>query len=112
MRKWIVVTALAWVVALSFGAAAAPFNLRFIGQQTIPNGTDFGGIPFGGLSGIDYSGTGASFTAISDDRSDLGPARFYSLNLNYNQTGFQSVTIVSQTFMLRPDGSVFPSRTV
>lgn len=112
MRRIVALTTLVWTLAIAATASAAPIALRFIGQQAIPNGTNFNGIPFGGLSGIDYSGSGFTFTAISDDRSDLGAARFYNLSLNYNQTSFQSVTINSQTSVLRPDGTTFPSRTL
>lgn len=112
MRRIVALTALVWTLAHTAAATAAPIALRFIGQQSIPNGTTFNGVAFGGLSGIDYSGSGFTFTALSDDRSDLGPARFYNLSLNYSQTSFQSVTINSQTNLLRPDGTTFPSRTL
>lgn len=112
MKIITLITTVVGILSTASMTCAAPLSLRFIGQQTIATGATFGGLPFGGLSGVDYSGSGFNFTAISDDRSDLGPARFYSLTLNYNQTSFQSVTINSQTSMLRPDGTLFPSRTV
>ncbi len=100
--------------ALSTGIQAADFSLRLIGEQSIPTGTLFGGIEFGGISGIDRAADG-TFWALSDDRGgERGTPRFYNLSLGYDASGFQSVTVNSQTFMQRPDGTTFPAnaRTV
>ncbi len=95
-------------------AHAASLDLRLIGSYSIPTGTMFNGIEFGGISGIDKAADG-TYYAISDDRGgERGTPRFYNLSLDYNETSFNGVTINSQTFMKRPDGSNFPStsRTV
>lgn len=114
------ILALAAVLAAVAGdvASAAPFQLNFLGQQTLPTGFIPGGpagsvngiaTPLGGLSGIDFNPGTGSFVAISDDRSDIAPARFYSLNLAYSLGGFTGVTFTGVTTMLRPDGSTFPA---
>ena len=111
MKKLLLATA----VALSFGAAqAADFSLRVIGATSLPTGTLFQGVEFGGISGIDRAADG-SYWAIADDRGgERGTPRFYNLSLDYDATGFNGVTINSQTYMQRPDGTTFPSnaRTV
>lgn len=111
MKKLLLTTA----VALSFGAAqAADFSLRVIGATSLPTGTQFQGVEFGGISGIDRAADG-SYWAIADDRGgERGTPRFYNLSLDYDATGFNGVTINSQTYMQRPDGTTFPSnaRTV
>ena len=111
MKKLLLATA----VALSFGAAqAADFSLRVIGATSVPTGAQFQGVEFGGISGIDRAADG-SYWAIADDRGgERGTPRFYNLSLDYDAAGFNGVTINSQTYMQRPDGTTFPSnaRTV
>ncbi|MBC7207779.1 MAG: esterase-like activity of phytase family protein [Methyloversatilis sp.] len=111
MKKLLLATA----VALSFGAAqAADFSLRVIGATSLPTGTQFQGVEFGGISGLDRSADG-SYWAIADDRGgERGTPRFYNLSLDYDAAGFNGVAINSQTYMQRPDGTTFPSnaRTV
>jgi len=111
MKKLLLATA----VALSFGAAqAADFSLRVIGATSVPTGTQFQGVEFGGISGIDRAADG-SYWAIADDRGgERGTPRFYNLSLDYDAAGFNGVAINSQTYMQRPDGTTFPSnaRTV
>lgn len=111
MKKLLLATA----VALSFGAAqAADFSLRVIGATSLPTGTLFQGVEFGGISGLDRAADG-SYWAIADDRGgERGTPRFYNLSLDYDAAGFNGVTINSQTYMQRPNGTTFPSnaRTV
>jgi len=93
---------------------AADFGLRMIGIQNIPTGTLFQGVEFGGISGIDRAADG-TYYAMSDDRGgERGTPRFYNLSLQYDLNAFAGVTINSQTYMQRPDGTNFPSnaRTV
>jgi hypothetical protein len=105
------------VVALLTNAPAThatELNLRLIGSQQIATGTLFQGIEFGGISGLDLLVDG-TYVGLSDDRGgERGTPRFYNLSLSYDGAGFSGVTINSQTFMQRPDGSAFPSsmRTV
>lgn len=93
---------------------AAELSLRFIGSHAIPTGTRFEGLEFGGISGIDRLPDGR-YVALSDDRGgERGAPRFYTLSLHLSASAFTGVTIHSQTFLRRPDGSPFPSdrRTV
>lgn len=104
----------AMIAAFATGAQAADFSLRVIGATSLPTGTLYQGVEFGGISGIDRAADGR-YWAISDDRGgERGTPRFYNLSLNYDAAGFHGVTINSQTFMQRPDGSTFPAtaRTV
>jgi hypothetical protein len=99
---------------LSSGAGAADFSLRLIGESSIPTGTVFQGVEFGGISGLDRAADG-TYWALSDDRGgERGTPRFYSIGLDYDDTAFHGVTILTQTFMQRPDGTNFPAnaRTV
>ena len=101
---------LATVLTIVAGSASAgSFDLSLIGAYSIPTGTLFQGVEFGGISGLDRAADG-SYYAISDDRGgERGTPRFYNLSLDYDATGFHGVTVNSQTTMKRPDGSNFPS---
>jgi hypothetical protein len=95
-------------------AQAADFSLRLIGQQSLPTGTLFQSVEFGGISGLDQAADG-NYWALSDDRGgERGTPRFYNISLNYDAAGFNGVTINSQVNMRRPDGTAFPAnaRTV
>lgn len=99
---------------VSAGVHSADFSLRLIGEKSIPTGTLFSGVEFGGISGIDHAADG-TFWALSDDRGgERGTPRFYNLSLAYDASGFHGVRVNSQTFMQRPDGTTFPAnaRTV
>jgi hypothetical protein len=89
-------------------------SLRLVGSASIPTGTLFEGVEFGGISGLDRDADG-SYWAISDDRGgERGTPRFYNLSVALGAAGAVAVTVNSQTHMLREDGTPFPStaRTV
>jgi 3-phytase len=78
-------------LALSLGAASAAGAtsakkdeppLRFLGEVQFPTGLVFDGTQVGGLSGIDYDPRPNLYYAISDDRSQINPARFYELTID------------------------------
>jgi hypothetical protein len=87
--------------------------LRYLGQQTLPRGLALDGVPIGGLSGLDYDGAG-TFHAISDDRSQYGPARFYSLTLDLtrfrrsNVAGMDGVRFTATHVMRNLLGAPWP----
>ncbi|UUU25471.1 esterase-like activity of phytase family protein [Streptomyces sp. DSM 40750] len=56
-------------------------GITLLDTLTVPAGTTEFGMPFGGLSGIDYDPQTHTYAALSDDRSENGKARFYSLQL-------------------------------
>lgn len=104
--------ALAACVAL----AALPSHaqtLTYLGQQIVPTATSFRGLPVGGLSSIDYVPTTGRYLAISDDRSERGPARFYELALDLSKfrrsatPGDAGVTWVNMTVIQDLDGQPF-----
>ncbi len=89
-------------------------SLKLIGAASLPTGTLFQGVEFGGISGLDLAKDG-TFWAMSDDRGgERGTPRFYSLAIDYGATGPVTVTIKSQTYMQREDGPPFlaTARTV
>ncbi|MEU9900010.1 esterase-like activity of phytase family protein [Streptomyces phaeochromogenes] len=65
-----------------------PQDVRLLDTLTVPAGTTEFGIPFGGLSGIDYDPQSGEYVALSDDRSENGKARFYTLRLPLDGAAF------------------------
>ncbi len=91
-------------------AASARPGLRLIGQSTLPHKLQFKNTTVGGLSGLDYDREKDLYYAISDDRSDLQPARFYTLKLPISASAVGPAQLLSVTTLQRPDGSAYPSR--
>ena len=113
------VASLAAAITLAAASAAAQAQpLGYIGQQIVPTGQRFAGTTIGGLSGIDRNVQNGGYLALSDDRSNFEPARFYDLSLNLAlfqrsaNPGQAGVTFNGVTTLLRPDGTPFPANTV
>ena len=53
-------------------------SLHFLGEYDVPFAAPFHGTTIGGLSGIDYDPARKVYYMISDDRSEVNPARFYT----------------------------------
>jgi 3-phytase/alkaline phosphatase D len=88
--------------------------LDFRGEAVIAKGTTYAGTPVGGLSGLTYDQQRGVFYAVSDDRSDFAPARFYTLRLHVadGRIAANDVTVTDATLLRRPDGSTFPAGTI
>ena len=112
-----------WIAALAAAVAAAagaglsanasdgskPPGLVFLGQAIVPTGTTFAGTTVGGLSSITYDAGRGVFYSLSDDQSQLQPARFYTLGvdladgrLDNGDVGFLGVTT-----LLAPNGQPY-----
>lgn len=111
---------LAGTAALLLGLHGAPraATLTYLGQQIVPTGLQFAGTTVGGLSGIDFNAATGRYIAISDDRSQFNPARFYELSLDLNAftrsatPGSAGVVFNSVTSLRTPSGSLFPDSSV
>lgn len=62
-------------------AYVAP-GIQFLGEQILSTKTPLHKSPVGGLSGLEYHAPSNTLYAISDDRSQRGPARWYEFDLN------------------------------
>ncbi|QLE54225.1 phytase [Nostoc sp. TCL26-01] len=91
-------------------------DVDFQGQTTFPTGfipTGAAGlvngveIPVGGLSGVTYDAANNRYYAISDDRSQIAPARFYTFNTNNNGVTFTDVTTLKDV-----NGNTFPTNSL
>jgi hypothetical protein len=76
----------------------APLALDYLGSYTLPK-TEFQGTRVGGLSALTYDRQRDRFYALSDDRSEFAPARFYTLKINLGtaSTSAQSPNAPSQS---------------
>ena len=82
-----------------------------LGQSTIPTGTQFQGTSVGGLSGTAYDAERDVYYALSDDRSQLAPARFYTLDIDLSDGLLDQgeVTVLAVTTLRGADGQTFPA---
>ncbi|MGD8212446.1 MAG: phytase, partial [Desulfobacterales bacterium] len=56
-------------------------DAEFLGEVTFSTGLKFRGTEVGGLSGITYNPARDIYYALSDDRSDIDPARYYTVKI-------------------------------
>ncbi len=93
---------------------AQKISWNLMGQATIPTGFVFQNTELGGLSGITYNPNQQVYYAISDDRSSIAPARFYTLKIDLSSEPFstEKVEIIAQTTLLNSDGVPFPELTI
>jgi hypothetical protein len=84
-------------------------NVDFLGQVTFPTGSVVEGTQLGGLSGITYDPSKGVYYSISDDRSQLNPARFYTLDINLSDGELNTgdVTFENVTTLLNANGQPF-----
>jgi hypothetical protein len=85
-------------------------RLRLIGHTTLAHKLQFKNTTVGGLSGIDYDRERGVYYAISDDRSDINPARFYTLKLPITADSVGTPELLAVTTLQTPDGKPYPSK--
>jgi hypothetical protein len=97
-------------------ASSRTFNklsIEYIGEYKIPNEFKVKDTLVGGLSGLTYNRQRDLFYAISDDRGDNAPARFYTLKLNLDTTQpdrvqLKQVDITDVTLLKNASGENYP----
>ncbi|MBD2252882.1 esterase-like activity of phytase family protein [Nostoc parmelioides] len=84
-------------------------SIEFIGQATLPKRLSFQNTQLGGLSGITYDSSNDLYYAISDDRGQKAPARFYTFKIDLSQGKLQdsSIVPVGVTTLLKENGQPF-----
>lgn len=89
-------------------------SLDFLDTYELPT-AEVNGIPIGGLSGVVYDRGRDRFYAISDDRSNYAPARFYTLRMALEEKegaiAIQQVEVESAT-TLTADGEPYPEGAI
>ncbi len=84
-------------------------KLKFIGQYQIPYALQFKNTTVGGLSGIDYDAASKRYYFISDDRSALNPARYYTATITLSKKGIDSIHFTGVYHVLQPNGKTYPN---
>lgn len=90
------------------GDGHAVGTLRFIGEQRIAPKLPFQGTTVGGLSGIDYDAANDRWIIVSDDRSNLQAARFYTARLAVGGAALGSVELTGTHVLRQADGTPHP----
>jgi len=88
-----------------------PQRLHLLGESRLPHGLLFQGSTVGGLSGLDHDPATGLWVALSDDRSELQPARFYTLRLDMGE-GRLGVELLSTVTLRQANGQPFPKRVM
>lgn len=88
-------------------------SLDYLGEYRLPD-YEFAGTRVGGLSGLTYDRRQDRFYAVSDDRSQFSPARFYELKLTLKPTplGIENLEVVSVIRLQDQQGEAFAANTV
>ncbi|MFP4133532.1 MAG: esterase-like activity of phytase family protein [Halothece sp.] len=86
-------------------------SVEFLDGYELPKQT-FKDTPVGGLSGITYNPNQGIFYTVSDDRSQYAPARFYTLDINFNNTEIEEAIIKDVTFLKTEDKEFFAEGTI
>jgi len=90
-------------------------SLDFINEYKLPK-QKFENTPVGGLSGLTYDRMENTFYAISDDRSEFAPARFYALKLKFSSEpehpNLENVEVIGVDFLKDKTGNTYPKGEV
>lgn len=87
----------------------APARLRLLGEQILPHRLSFQGTTVGGLSAIDHDPATGRWVALSDDKSEIDPARFYTFRAQV-APGRLQVQLQDVVTLREQDGKPFPPR--
>jgi hypothetical protein len=125
--SWVLVLAIALLSILTTACTPSPvltaeqrtflnLSLDFLGEYQLPK-MKFQDTPVGGLSALTYDRQRNKFYALSDDRSDHAPARFYTLQLNLQPTdkgeiGIETVKVENVTFLTNQQGETYAKGTI
>ena len=84
-------------------------KLKFLSEYEVPLNKQFKSTTIGGLSGIDYDSKSSLYYIISDDRSAINPARFYTAKIIIKKNKIDTVIFVDVKNMLQKNGEVYPN---
>lgn len=89
-------------------------HLKFLSEYDLPNAKQIRGTTIGGLSGIDYDAKHDVYYLISDDRSIINPARFYTAKIhlaNRRSDGYRidSVEFTAVDSLKTKHGTIYPN---
>jgi 3-phytase/alkaline phosphatase D len=85
-------------------------DVQAMGVVVFPTGQQFAGTEVGGLSGITYDASRGVYYALSDDRSQINDARYYTLDIDLSDGYLDpgDVIFLDVTFLQDKRGGAFP----
>ncbi|MBU1350919.1 MAG: esterase-like activity of phytase family protein [Gammaproteobacteria bacterium] len=83
--------------------------LRLIGDVVLDQRQVFGGTTIGGLSGVDYDAGRDTYILISDDRSAVDDARFYTARIRYTASTLDRPQFTAVTPLRNAAGQPYAS---
>ncbi|MGY0205844.1 esterase-like activity of phytase family protein [Acinetobacter soli] len=93
--------------SISPSTANSISGLRLIGDYNIAAQTQFNGVEFGGISGIDRDSEG-HYWAISDDRGEVANPRAYVLDIALDANQISSITINKMIYLHDENNQLHP----
>ena len=84
-------------------------KIKFLNVYNLSNNTQFNNVRVGGLSGIDYNSNTNEYFIISDDRSYINPARFYTANIVIKNDTIYTIQFINNYFLKTTKQTVFPN---
>lgn len=84
-------------------------QLHFIDETVLPHKLKFANTMVGGLSGIDYDAANDLYYLISDDRSSINPARYYTAKIRVTEKGIDTVQLIAVHSLRQKSSTVYPS---
>ncbi len=107
----IAIVIISFFLTNSYTNATEISKIEFIGAATLPQKSTFQNTEIGGLSGITYDAKKNLYYAISDDRGQKAPARFYTLKIDLSKGSLKNsdVVPVGVTTLLNKDNQPFPA---
>ena len=89
-------------------------GIEFIGSTEFVTGYQYGGTEVGGLSGIVYDKWQGVYHALSDDKSEVNDARFYSLTIDLGDGTLDDgdIEFVDVTYLTDANGDRFALDTL
>ena len=84
-------------------------HLTLRDEYVIPFNQQFKNTTVGGLSGIDYNPGKDEYYLVSDDRSEINPARFYTIKISLNRDKIDSIIFLKTTPLKSQLGIFYPN---
>lgn len=120
-KQWVTILCLNLLLLMGCAPTAAPpatpnprtfidMSVDFLDEYRILD-EDYEGTKIGGISAINYDLFSGKYYAISDDRSKFSPARFYTLDIELNESGvepqFEQIQFTGVTTLTDAMGEFF-----
>jgi len=83
-------------------------SVKFLDEYVMPLNHTFQNTVVGGLSGIDYDEASNQYYLISDDPSQLSPARIYTAQITIKDNKIDTVQVTGVNFIQQQNGKQYP----